>query len=137
MNESFGPHLTIDAKKCNIAKLKDFNFVFDVLDQLPAKIGMTKITQPYVFKYSGIVPEDAGITGVVIIAESHISIHTFPYKDYVFIDVFSCKNFNTQKAVKLLIDAFESKEADIKVVRRGLDFPRPEKQKEKVMAVVN
>lgn len=122
--DCFGPHLTLDLKNCNPEKLKDFDLVFDILNKLPEEIGMTKITQPYVFKYSGLVPEDKGITGFVVIAESHISIHTFEHKDYVFIDLFSCKPFNYKKAEEYLIKAFESKDPTVNVLMRGLDFPR-------------
>lgn len=123
-NKSFGPHLTLDLSMCNKDRLSDYNFVFKLLNELPEIIGMTKITQPYVFPYSGLVPEDKGITGMVIIAESHISIHTFEEKDYVFIDVFSCKGFDVELAKKYFIEAFEAKESVINVVERGLDFPR-------------
>lgn len=120
----FGPHLTLDLNGCNPEKLSDFDLVFDILDQLPGKIGMTKITQPYVFKYSGLVPEDKGITGFVVIAESHISIHTFQDKNYVFIDLFSCKPFDTEYAKKYLVEVFEAKTANIQMLERGHDFPR-------------
>lgn len=121
---SFGPHLTLDLNECNPAKLGDFDLVFDVLNNLPDLIGMTKITQPYVFKYAGLVPEDKGITGFIVIAESHISIHTFQEKDYVFLDLFSCKPFDYTYAQQYLVDTFESRKPTIHVVERGLDFPR-------------
>lgn len=57
-NRTFGPHLTLDLNKCNKNKLSDCNLVFNLLNELPEKIGMTKITQPYVFPYNGLVPED-------------------------------------------------------------------------------
>lgn len=122
--ESFGPHLMLDLNHCNKAKLKDYNLIFDVLYDLPEKIGMTKITQPYVFPYSGLVPEDKGITGTVIIAESHISIHSFQEKDFCFVDVFSCKDFDVEFAAKYLINAFESKKYEKHVIGRGKDFVR-------------
>ena len=124
IKESFGPHLMLDLRQCNEEKLKDYNLVFDVLHDLPGKIGMTKITQPYVFPYSGLVPEDKGLTGTVIIAESHISVHTFQEKDYCFVDVFSCKNFDVDFAAEYLVNAFESKEYDKHVVSRGRYFTR-------------
>lgn len=122
--EAFGPHLMLDLRKCNEEKLKDYNLVFDILHDLPEKIGMTKITQPYVFPYEGLIPEDKGITGTVIIAESHISIHTFQEKDYCFVDVFSCKDFNVDYAAEYIIKAFESKSYDKHIVSRGKDFVR-------------
>lgn len=123
-NTFFGPHLTLDLNKCNVDKLSDYRFIFNLLNELPEKIGMTKITQPYVFPYNGLVPEDSGITGVVIIAESHISIHTFEQKSYVFIDLFSCKDFDVEFAKKYFIDAFEAEDVEINVIQRGIRFLR-------------
>jgi S-adenosylmethionine decarboxylase len=122
--ENFGPHLMLDLRKCDTDKLKDYELVFNVLNELPENIGMTKITQPYVFPYRGLVPEDKGITGTVIIAESHISIHTFQEKDYCFVDVFSCKDFDVDYAEKYIVKAFDSKQYDKHVVQRGKDFVR-------------
>ncbi len=128
--EGFGPHLMLDLRQCNQEKLKDYSLIFNILHELPKKIGMTKITQPYVFPYSGLVPEDKGITGTVIIAESHISIHTFQEKDYCFVDVFSCKEFSVEFAAEYLINAFESKEFDKHIVHRGRYFAiHPELEK--------
>jgi len=120
----FGPHLTIDLVGCNVDKLKDLQLHFDFLNDLPHLIGMTPITAPYVFPYSGLVPDDSGITGIVIIAESHISVHSFDKKNYCFIDVFSCKPFNTETAVDYIIKMFEPSTHTVSVVQRGLDFPR-------------
>lgn len=120
----FGPHLMLDLNECDPAKLDDFELCFRILNDLPDQIGMTKITQPHVFRYSGLVPEDKGITGVVIIAESHISIHTFPEKNYAFVDIFSCKPFDIEPAKQYFIKAFESKDPDVFITERGLKFPR-------------
>ena len=124
IKENFGPHLMLDLRQCAKGKLCDYSLIFDILHDLPEKIGMTKITQPYVFPYSGLVPEDKGITGTVIIAESHISIHTFQEKDYCFVDVFSCKDFNVELAAEYLVKAFESKDFDKYIVNRGRNFVR-------------
>ena len=124
MTEIFGPHITLDFSKCDKKVLEDYQLIFDILYDLPEQIGMTKITQPYVFPYSGLIPEDKGITGIVIIAESHISIHTFPEKSWVFIDIFSCKPFNTEYVIQYLLDKFSPGDSNIKIVERGIGFPR-------------
>lgn len=124
MKEVFGPHITIDLKGCPKNVLSNYNLHFDFLKSLPTLIQMTPITQPYVFPYSGLVPEDKGITGIVIIAESHISIHSFEEKGFAFIDIFSCKEFDVDKAVKIIIDTFKPESYDLNVVKRGIDFPR-------------
>lgn len=122
--EAFGPHLTIDLSGCPIERLSDYNLHFEYLKNLPELIQMTPITQPYVFPYSGLVPEDKGITGIVIIAESHISVHSFEKKSYSFVDIFSCKPFNIEEAIKITLETFEPSSYEIKVVERGKDFPR-------------
>lgn len=125
---AFGPHLTIDLSGCNKEKLGDLNLIFNLLTELPDKIGMTKITQPYIFPYSGLVPEDKGITGIVIIAESHVSIHSFELKRFCFIDIFSCKPFKNEGDDKIIIEyfknAFEAEKCETNLMERGKDFPR-------------
>jgi len=120
----FGPHLMLDCFGCNKEKLSDMDLVFDTLDKFPEKIGMSKIMPPYVFRYKGVVPEDWGISGVVLIAESHITIHTFPDKDHAFIDIFSCKDFNADFALDYMLRLFDAKEHEVQLSSRGTDFPR-------------
>jgi len=122
--DAFGPHLTLDLIGCPKEILKDYNLHFDLLKNLPNMIGMTPITQPYVFPYSGLVPEDKGITGIVIIAESHLSIHSFEDKGYTFIDMFSCKPFDVEKAERYIIELFQPERVERNLIQRGKDFPR-------------
>ncbi len=120
----FGPHLMLDLCDCDQGRIDDLDFIFTFLSALPDKIGMTKITQPYVFPYSGKTPEDRGITGFVVIAESHLSIHTFVDQRYAFVDLFSCKPFDTDMARDLIVEAFASKRPEVYVIERGAGFPR-------------
>lgn len=124
MDSGFGPHLVVDIKGCKPGTLSDLNLMFKILDELPELIGMTKITTPYVFPYSGLVPEDKGITGIVIIAESHLTLHSFQEKDYLFFDIFSCKPFDTDKVISYLQEKFEPQNMTINITERGKDFPR-------------
>ena len=92
-------HLIIDGYNGNAQKMQDADFIQQLLDVYPSLIGMTKISPPKVSKYNGSEPEDWGVSGFVGLAESHISIHTFPEQAYVNIDIFSCKEFDAEKAV--------------------------------------
>ena len=87
-------HLLIDGFGGNLEMLKDEAAVYRFLDDFPTRIEMNKISSPLVTTYNGPVAEDWGVSGFVMIAESHISIHTFPERAYVNIDVFSCKDFD-------------------------------------------
>ena len=120
----FGQHLTIDASSCDRKRLVDQSFIYDILNNLPAKLGMHRMTLPHVVKWLDPGATIPGLSGFVMIAESHISMHTFPEKDYVFIDVFSCKGFDVDSALKLLVSAFGAKKYIKNVVARGADFPR-------------
>ncbi len=124
MNE-FGMHVTIDASGCNKRALTSQSVVYDILDKMPGRIGMTKMTLPYVVKWLDKFSTSTtpGISGIVMLAESHISIHTFPDYDYVFIDIFSCRYFDTDDAVQKMVTAFGAKHTTVNVIKRGLDFP--------------
>lgn len=124
VRSEFGPHLMLDCSGCNYEKISNLEYVFKFLNELPEKIGMTKITQPYVFPYEGLIPEDKGITGTVIIAESHITFHSFVEKDYFFFDVFSCKHFDVDRVAELVMEAFEVKVVERHEALRGINFPR-------------
>lgn len=110
-------HLVIDAFVEDAEKISAVEPIFDLLNDLPDQIEMTKITQPYVFRYSGVVPEDWGVTGMVIIAESHISVHTFPEHKRFHMDVFSCKPFDYERTLQII-------EEKMGVVRRAADVIR-------------
>ncbi len=124
MENTFGPHITIDLIGCPKEILSDYELHFNYLKMLPSHIDMTPITQPYVFPYSGLVPEDRGITGIVIIAESHLSIHSFEEKGYSFIDIFSCKDFDVETAIEITLNTFKPTIHEVNMVERGKDFPR-------------
>ena len=100
-------HLIIDGYSSSQSILRDEDFLRKWLESYPARIGMTRISPPYVLRYVGPVLEDWGISGFVFIAESHIGIHTFVEQNYVNIDVFSCKNFDTDKATEDFREGFK------------------------------
>lgn len=93
-------HLVIDGYSNNSKILQDEDYLRNWLESYPLRIGMTRISPPYVLRYTGSNLEDWGISGFVFIAESHISVHTFVERNYINIDVFSCKDFNVDKAIK-------------------------------------
>ena len=118
-------HLVIDGYGADQARLEDAAAIYQFLDEYPDAIGMTKITPPHVYVYAGQVPEDVGVSGFVIIAESHISIHTFPKRQYVNIDVFSCKEFDTQRAMAQLKERFGLQTVRSWTLDRGLEYSDP------------
>jgi S-adenosylmethionine decarboxylase len=116
-------HLTIDGFGGSRELLSDETLVRQLLDRYPGDINMTKITPPFVYRYVGEKPEDWGVSGFVLIAESHIAVHTFPEHGYVWLDVFSCKEFDTNIATDQIVEAFGLESIKQHVLERGLEYP--------------
>ena len=114
----------MEAYGCSYEKLTDINLLTNLLDRLPNEMNMTKIMAPYVFEYKGLIPDDWGVSGIVIIAESHLAIHTFPDKGFLTVDIFSCNEFNVRKAISMIVSAYEPKSWDEQLIQRGREFPR-------------
>jgi len=63
-------------------------------------------------------PQSDGVTGVAILAESHISVHTWPEHNYIAFDIFMCGNSDPQTALDWLRDFFEPKTVASQMIER-------------------
>ena len=115
-------HLIIDGFGGDADMMWDTERLRAFLDEYPANLGMTRITEPEVLEYHGPNPGDSGISGFVIIAESHVSVHTFPHRDYVNIDLFSCKSFDHEQALADARSLFDLKQVKTWLLDRGLEW---------------
>lgn len=117
--------MMIDAFGCDKNSLDSKELIEKFLDRLPEILGMKKLISPYVVRYEGGETWDhGGITGFMLIAESHISIHTFPHDGFYTADVYSCKPFDAQTAVEFFKKEFSSKSEKVKVVKRDIEIVR-------------
>jgi S-adenosylmethionine decarboxylase len=105
--------------------LADEQLVESFLDRCPDDMGMTKIIPPQVYTYRGKEPKDWGVSGFVLIAESHISVHTFPERGYLNVDVFSCKDFDTDAAERDVRESFKADRVKVWLMERGIDHDTP------------
>jgi len=62
----------------------------------------------------------AGFTGMALLAESHISVHTWPEHGYAAIDIFMCGNANPRLSLSVLEAYFNAGRTDVQVFSRGL-----------------
>jgi len=103
------------------------DFCYTLLNKTVEIAGMHKLIEPVVISAGGTEvlggKDPGGFSGFVIIQESHISIHTFPKRGFVTIDVYSCKQFDSQKIIEFLNAELDPKEADIIKLDRGLKYP--------------
>jgi len=121
---NFGAHLTIDGYKGDKEKLNNLELVYRVLDELPENLGMHKLIPPYVVIAPPMTEKDqGGVSGFVMIAESHISVHTFPEKQFVSIDVYTCqKDLDNQKISDYFKEKFDLQDLEINKIIRGTKF---------------
>ncbi len=121
MNQNYGMQLIVDGYGANPHTLASIDTIYRFLDGLPAKIGMEKIGPPQLANFDD--PEIAGITGVIQIITSHISIHTYAKKGCLFLDVFSCKPFDAPLVIAHATDIFNITRIETTIVERGKHFP--------------
>ncbi len=131
----FGPHLTIDLYGCDAKLLSDATHVYRILDEMPSLLKMKKISIPQILPYEGSPGtfDKGGVSAFVLIATSHISIHTFVHQRYASVDIFSCKAFDTDKAIGYISGKFRAKKVETNLLNRGKEFP---KEVEKAKAIV-
>jgi len=101
-----GYHLIIDGFTTAPHLLADGQAIDRILRIIVQKIGMKLIDGPFITKYDAQDEADSGITGVAILAESHIAVHTWPNKGYFAIDIFSCKPFDVERTNSYLRSEF-------------------------------
>ena len=122
----FGVHLTLDGYGGCQHLLGDGKHVLACLNELPERLGMHKIAEPSLVELGDHSPKDpGGVSGFVMIAESHISIHTFPLRGFVSADVYTCQNsLDTDRICQYFAEAFGLQDLEINLVRRGTRYPQ-------------
>ncbi len=112
---SLGSHLLIEMYGCNGQNLEAQDFVAKAMRDAADTSHATVVEQSFhEFK-------PYGVSGAVIIQESHYTIHTWPEHRYAAIDLFYCGGtVLVHKAVDLLRDRFQPERIKFLVVRRGL-----------------
>lgn len=117
MNKSIGYQVLIDIYECNYNKMENMEYVKEMMIEL-ANILKTNIRQIAFEKF-----DPYGISGVLIISESHITIHTWPEYNYVGIDIFTCsKKVEYNSAIEYLLKKLGTKKYEVKEINRGKIF---------------
>lgn len=121
----FGEHLTIDGYGGDKGLLDNKDLVLEILNNLPKELGMRILMgSQVVHAPSNDKKDPGGWTGFVVIAESHMSIHTFPLRGFVSIDVYTCKNgMDTDFILKYFKEKFDLKDIETNFIKRGTRYP--------------
>lgn len=125
MSKHFGEHLTIDGYGGELALLDNEAVVRECLDKLPELLGMKKFSEPMVYHSDGNdIKDPGGWTGVIVIAESHISVHTFAKRGFVSIDVYTCKeDMDNDFIIAYFTEKFGLKDVETHFLKRGTRYP--------------
>ena len=108
-----GTHLIIDF--WGGSHLDDVDHIRHALCRAADAAGAT-VLHVHLHRFS---PE-GGVSGIAVLAESHISIHTWPERDYAALDIFMCGDTDPHKAVPVLTSAFRPDAIQIGDHRRGI-----------------
>lgn len=121
----FGEHVTVDGYGGDESLLNSESVVTSCLNDLPGLLGMKKLSTPVVYFAKGNDTKDpGGWTGMVVIEESHISIHTFPKRGFVSADVYTCKNgMDGGYIIQYFKEKFGLKDVESNFLKRGTRYP--------------
>ena len=121
----FGVHFIFDGYSCSHDRLADAEGLKELLLSLPKKLSMHPITDPLVVEVGPNNKKDpGGVSGFVMIAESHISFHTFPNRRFVTADIYTCHDeLDTERITELLCAYFLTQDFDCQTINRGTRYP--------------
>jgi len=119
--KNLGRHILAEVYDCDPNILNDRELIEEILVKAALEAG-AEVREVAFHKFS---PQ--GVSGVVVISESHLAIHTWPELGYAAVDVFTCGNrVNPWDACNYISDGLRSKHMDATEVKRGL-FDEPVK----------
>ena len=114
--DALGKHLLLELKDCDRKRLSDLDFLRDALLSAAREAGAIVLGESF-----HPFPPYGGVSGVVIIAESHLSIHTWPEYGYAAVDIFTCGNsLDPERAVELLVRELQARDSSIIELKRGI-----------------
>ena len=96
------------------------------LNELPERVEMEKVSPVHLYDIDTSNPLDAGMSGFVVIAQSHISLHAWPEYGEVDIDICSCKEFSQEDAIAFAKEIFQTDDVEAHFVIRATRSLRPE-----------
>jgi len=121
----FGEHITIDGYGGDPKLLNDRETVLGLLTELCETQRMTPLIEPVVVEAAdNQIKDPGGWSGFLIIAESHISIHTFPRRRFLSADLYTCQNgINTASIIAFVKERFKLEDVETNFIQRGTKYP--------------
>ena len=112
--QTLGFHTLIELHGCDAKKINDTALVEKTLLEA-AEIASLSVVNTTIHHFNPI-----GVSGVIVIKESHIAIHTWPEYKYVALDFFTCnESYELTEALAYIKTMFEAEIMELKEVKRG------------------
>lgn len=112
--ETMGRHVIAELWQCDFDKLNDMDYIEKTFVDAALKAG-AEIREVAFHKFA---PQ--GVSGVVIISESHLTIHSFPEHGYASVDVFTCGDLDPTIAADYIAKALGSQASEVTELSRGM-----------------
>ena len=126
-NQVFGYQLLLDLYDCKEGVCDDLTLNYKFLDEIVGELGMEKQAPPNIFRSDEVrFPDKAGLSGWVPLIESSVVVHTLTPKNFISIDVYCCRWFDTNKAKAFCKKFFYPKRIDEQYIERGMDYYKAE-----------
>ena len=112
---ALGRHLLLELKDCDKEALDNLEYLRSCLCETAEKIGATVLNNVF----HQFCPQ--GVSGVVVIAESHLCVHTWPEYGFAAIDIFTCGNtINPNDAIEILVKKLGAADYSSQEIKRGI-----------------
>ena len=108
-----GCHIILELDYVNPQLLQDSKKIQEILEE-SARRSNAQILHSYFHHFGG----NCGVTGLVALAESHISIHSWPETGYAAVDIFMCGECDPLIAASYIIDQFKCENVNLKNLKR-------------------
>lgn len=113
--QSLGNHLIVEMYDCHSELINDRHSVENAMIEA-VRISGAKMVQSVIHQFN-----PHGISGVIVIEESHFSVHTWPEYGYCALDIFTCGDeIDYYSALQYLKDAFMAKNLSVTEMKRGM-----------------
>src|SRR6266853_3968732 len=119
-------HLMLELYNIEREILTNEPLIRRVLDEYPGRVDMEKVSPVHLYDIETSNPLDAGMSGFVVIAQSHISLHAWPEYGEVDIDICSCKEFSQEDAIAFAKEMFQTDDIEAHFVVRATRSLRPQ-----------
>ncbi|MCL5681077.1 MAG: adenosylmethionine decarboxylase [Candidatus Thermoplasmatota archaeon] len=122
---SIGIHIIADLRGVEFDRISNVDDIKKVMEGAVKAGNLTKIRS----HYHQFTP--TGVSGIILIAESHLSFHTWPEYGLVTLDIFTCgPTDNAETAFEYILDKLSPQSVEYKKLERGVDYPRGSQKKE-------